>query len=112
MTLAVIVFMERPGTSNVMSAMPSESTSILKFSILPILPGRIRIFAVVLLGLRRRAQRHAQACAKGDAERDAEREIVEGDAKRDANADADADADRQSRALLHQFIRSMTVAVP
>ena len=36
-TEPVIVFMERPGTSNVMSAMPSLSTSILKFSIGPTL---------------------------------------------------------------------------
>jgi len=40
MTLEVRVFMDRPGTSKVMSAMPSASTSILKVSM--VILSRIR----------------------------------------------------------------------
>jgi hypothetical protein len=93
--------MERPGTSNVMSAMPSLSTSILKFSILPILPGRIRAVVVLLLV--------GNANADGDADREAKaysrRHIVHGNTQRDTNAQADRDAGWMYAILHHRFTR-------
>src|SRR5262249_39652411 len=107
----VMVFIERPGTSKVMSAMPSLSTSILKFSILPILLG-LR-WPVLPWSLLRSGytERCAEAGADSDAEPHPQTEVMRNDTERRAKSDAEGDAHRKNHGI-HQFTRSITVAVP